>query len=129
MDIHHGGRRQDKTKLSKCMTRCTNQSIKEDYITYMYLLDQDVNFENCRGQTYDNVSNMSGNYTGMQRILKNKNSIMDYIPCAEFVAAHTNLKVGEYPRVRSMSVTEMPQMLWKGCRASNSLKTTPFMSS
>jgi len=25
---------------------------------------------------------MSGKYTGMQRILKNENSLVDYIPCA-----------------------------------------------
>ena len=47
-----------------------------------YLLDQDINFENCHGQTYENASNISGTYTGMQRILKNKNSLVDYIPCA-----------------------------------------------
>ena len=44
-----------------------------------YLLDQDINFENCRGQTYENTSNISG----MQRILKNKNSLVDYITCAD----------------------------------------------
>ena len=57
----------------------TGQSLADTLL--QYLLDQDVNFENCHGQTYDNASNMSGNYTGMQWILKNKNSIVDYIPC------------------------------------------------
>ena len=44
--------------------------------------DQDIDFKNGRGQTYDNASNMSGKYIGMQHILKNKNSLVDYIPCA-----------------------------------------------
>ncbi|XP_065674198.1 zinc finger MYM-type protein 1-like [Hydra vulgaris] len=47
-----------------------------------YFSDQDIDYKNCRGQTYDNASNMSGKYIGMQQILKNKNSLVDYIPCA-----------------------------------------------
>ena len=47
-----------------------------------YFLDQVINFKKCHGQTYENASNMRGTYTGMQRILKNKNSLVDYIPCA-----------------------------------------------
>lgn len=35
----------------------------------------------CRGQTYNNASNMSGKYSGLQAQLKN-NPLMHYIPCS-----------------------------------------------
>jgi len=44
-------------------------------------------------------------------------------------AVHANLKVSEYPRVRGISLMEMPEMLWKECRASKLLKSPHFMSS
>ena len=47
-----------------------------------YLSEHNIHFAHCRGQTYDNASNMSGRYNGMQQILKNKNNLVDYIPCA-----------------------------------------------
>ena len=67
----------------------TGQSLANTLL--QYLLAQEIDFENCRGQTYDNASNMSGIYSGMQRILKNKNSLVDYIPCA----AHSLNLVGQ----------------------------------
>ena len=41
-----------------------------------------VDLANCRGQAYDNASNMSGRYNGLQAHLKNKNPLIHYIPCA-----------------------------------------------
>ncbi|GAB0098330.1 zinc finger MYM-type protein 1-like [Sergentomyia squamirostris] len=41
-----------------------------------------INFADCRGQSYDNASNMSGKYKGMQAILKDKNPYAVFIPCA-----------------------------------------------
>ncbi|XP_015363711.1 PREDICTED: zinc finger MYM-type protein 1-like [Diuraphis noxia] len=46
-----------------------------------FLKENDINIENCRGQSYDNASNMSGTYTGMQAEIKKCNSLIDYIPC------------------------------------------------
>lgn len=87
----------------------TGQSLADTLL--QYLLDQDINFENCRGQTYDNASNMSGKYTGMQRILKNKNSLVDYIPCA----AHSLNLVGQSAVdccVEAVSFFELLQRLY-----------------
>ena len=56
-----------------------------------FLSNQNIHFNNCRGQTYDNASNISGKYIGMQQILKNKNSLVHYIPCA----AHSLNVVGQ----------------------------------
>lgn len=37
---------------------------------------------NCRGQSYDNASNMSGIYSGLQARIKSINPLADYVPCA-----------------------------------------------
>ncbi|XP_044588850.1 zinc finger MYM-type protein 1-like [Cotesia glomerata] len=37
---------------------------------------------NYRGQSYDNVSNMSGIYSGLQTGIKTINPLADYVPCA-----------------------------------------------
>lgn len=58
----------------------TGQNLADTLL--QYLSEQNIDFTHCRGQTYDNASNMSGKYIGMQQILKNKNSLVDYIPCA-----------------------------------------------
>ncbi|XP_057188964.1 zinc finger MYM-type protein 1-like [Triplophysa rosa] len=51
--------------------------------TVMTLLDSfSLDIANCRGQEYDNASNMSGRYNGLQAHLKKKNPLIHYIPCA-----------------------------------------------
>jgi len=46
-----------------------------------YLDNESINFADCRGQTYDNASDMSGRYGGMQAYLTNVNLLAFYIPC------------------------------------------------
>lgn len=41
-----------------------------------------INIEDCRGQAYDNASNMSGAYNGLQAKIKEVAPLADYIPCA-----------------------------------------------
>uniref|UniRef100_A0A3B1JF76 TTF-type domain-containing protein n=1 Tax=Astyanax mexicanus TaxID=7994 RepID=A0A3B1JF76_ASTMX len=41
-----------------------------------------LDLSNCRGQSYDNASNMSGKYNGVQAHLKQRNSLICYVPCA-----------------------------------------------
>ena len=43
--------------------------------------EESIDFRDCRGQSYDNASNMSGRYTGMQARLKSVNPLAFYIPC------------------------------------------------
>uniref|UniRef100_A0A1B6L614 DUF4371 domain-containing protein n=1 Tax=Graphocephala atropunctata TaxID=36148 RepID=A0A1B6L614_9HEMI len=42
----------------------------------------EINIKNCRGQSYDNASNMSGPYTGLQARIKKQSPLAEYIPCA-----------------------------------------------
>ena len=47
--------------------------------------EYDVNFDNCRGQNYDNASNLSGKYSGVQARLKALNHLIYYIPCFAYL--------------------------------------------
>ncbi|KAK0156468.1 Zinc finger MYM-type protein 1 [Merluccius polli] len=44
--------------------------------------DLGLDLSNCRGQAYDNASNMSGKYNGLQAQLKKNKPLIHYIPCA-----------------------------------------------
>lgn len=53
------------------------------YETMMtYLANQGIEPLDCRGQTYDNASNMSGIYGGVQALFREKNEHADWVPCA-----------------------------------------------
>lgn len=52
-------------------------------VVLTYLKDEcQINFSNCRGQSYDNAANMSGVYKGMQAKIREENEYAIYIPCA-----------------------------------------------
>ena len=40
-----------------------------------------IKFEDCRGQSYDNASNMSGKYGGIQVLIREKNELAEWVPC------------------------------------------------
>lgn len=44
--------------------------------------DLGLDLSNCRGQSYDNASNMSGKYNGLQAHLKKENPLIHYTPSA-----------------------------------------------
>ena len=46
-----------------------------------YLETESIEFTDCRGQSYDNASNMSGRYAGMQALFRKVNPLAFYIPC------------------------------------------------
>nr|XP_054594250.1 uncharacterized protein LOC129161607 [Nothobranchius furzeri] len=46
------------------------------------LKELDIDLMDCRGQSYDNASNMAGKYSGLQARVKNKNPNADFIPCS-----------------------------------------------
>ncbi|KAL7293229.1 hypothetical protein TKK_0013369 [Trichogramma kaykai] len=67
---------------------------KAEYLTEVvtdFLSTNDIDINDCRGQSYDNASNMSGIYKGLQARLKQVNKYADYMPCA----AHSLNLVGE----------------------------------
>lgn len=46
---------------------------------YLKITELDIN--NCKSQSYDNASNMSGQFKGLQAHVKNKNKLAVFIPC------------------------------------------------
>ncbi|KAG8196025.1 hypothetical protein JTE90_028995 [Oedothorax gibbosus] len=44
----------------------------------------ELNLANCRGQSYDNASNMAGRYSGLQARLKSLDPLADFLPCAAY---------------------------------------------
>jgi hypothetical protein len=53
------------------------------------LNEHNIDLKNCRGQSYDNASNMSGKYNGLQSIIASKtDNLAKYVPC---FAHSTNL--------------------------------------
>lgn len=46
------------------------------------LSDMTLDISNCVGQAYDNASNMSGKYSGLQARIKSYNEKILYVPCA-----------------------------------------------
>ncbi|XP_062904949.1 zinc finger MYM-type protein 1-like [Mobula hypostoma] len=67
-----------------------------------FLKENDIDIKDCRGQSYDNASNMSGKYSGLQARIKELNEFADYIPC---FAHSTGGAVGSAPGSR----TEVPK--------------------
>lgn len=47
-----------------------------------YLEKQNVDFDLCRGQSYDNAANMTGRYNGMQAKLREENEFAVFVPCS-----------------------------------------------
>ncbi|GFW38228.1 hypothetical protein TNCV_3839561 [Trichonephila clavipes] len=47
-----------------------------------FLETNELILDNCREQLFDNSANISGRYTGVQALLKEKNEFANYVPCA-----------------------------------------------
>lgn len=58
---------------------------------FLVLESHGLDINNCRGQSYDNASNMSGMYTGLQARIKKVNPLATFVPCS----AHSLNLVGE----------------------------------
>ena len=80
----------------------TGQSLA-DCVTAM-VENLGLDLSNCRGQSFDNASNMSGRYNGLQAHLKQKKTLTHYVPCAahslNLVGVNSiegsSLEVGQY---------------------------------
>ena len=60
-----------------------------------FLKKYDIRIEDCRGQSYDNASNMSGRYSGLQARFREYNKYADYVPCACHSLNLVGLKAAE----------------------------------
>lgn len=54
--------------------------LTETVLSSLKELDLDISF--CRGQSYDNASNMAGKYSGLQARIKQINPLAEFIPCS-----------------------------------------------
>ncbi|XP_023246665.1 uncharacterized protein LOC111643308, partial [Copidosoma floridanum] len=60
-----------------------------------FLEKNDLNIKDCRGQSYDNASNMSGRYSGLQARIKQLNKYAEYISCAAHSLNLVGVKAAE----------------------------------
>ena len=67
----------------------TGKELAESLLEFLNTHRIDV--PDCRGQSYDNASSMSGKYNGMQAIIRQQCSFAEYVPCA----AHSLNLVGQ----------------------------------
>ncbi|XP_065673947.1 zinc finger MYM-type protein 1-like [Hydra vulgaris] len=66
-----------------CFLQIKSHDSKSLITDILDLLERyNIDITNCRGQAYDNVSNMSGKYSGLQARLKERSQLAFYIPCA-----------------------------------------------
>ena len=47
-----------------------------------FLRSNNIEIADCRGQSYDNASVMSGQYNGLQTLLKEENELAEWVPCS-----------------------------------------------
>lgn len=99
-------------RLIRLLPRISHKAKGLEEATLSLLEELQLNISNCRGQSYDNASNMSGTYTGLQSRIKSKNHLADYVPCA----AHSLNLVGSYAAEKSCAEVVLFLVL---CRTSS----------
>lgn len=75
----------------------------------IFLENNDISIEDCRGQSYDNALNMSGKYSGLQARIKEKCEFATFVPCA----AHSLNLVGLHAAECVQETTSYFQMVQK----------------
>jgi len=71
-----------KERFLKFIPNCGHKGADMENSVVSTLEDLNIDINNCRGQSYDNASNMSGVYKGLQKRIKDKNNLAKYVPCA-----------------------------------------------
>ena len=46
-----------------------------------FLEKHNLSIQDCRGQSYDNASSMSGKYNGLQALVRKENNLAVWLPC------------------------------------------------
>jgi hypothetical protein len=60
----------------------------------------------CRGQSYDNASNMSGKYNGMQAIIRQQCNLAEYVQNYYMISTYVCLYIEQNIRHKSESLYE-----------------------
>lgn len=76
---------EESTPVERFVTFMPNQGHKakdmfQSLITF--LEENGLDIKNCRGQSYDNASSMSGKYNGLQALVRQENDLALWVPCA-----------------------------------------------
>ena len=85
-----------------------------------------LDMANCRGQSYDNASNMSGKYNGLQAHLKKVNPLIHYTPCAAHSLNLVGVNTIEDCSADVISFFDLLQSLYAFCSASTHRWNTVF---
>ena len=93
------------------------------------LSELDLPIRDCVGQSYDNASNMSGKYTGLQARIKEVAPLAEYVPCA----AHSLNLVGSHAAECCVAATDFfgfVQAFYTFCSASTHRwsRIVPYLS-
>jgi hypothetical protein len=102
----------------------TGLSLAETVISMVRNLGLDM--ANCRGQSYDNASNMSGKYNGLQAHLKKVNPLIHYTPCAAHSLNLVGVNTIEDCSADVISFFDLLQSLYAFCSASTHRWNTVF---
>jgi hypothetical protein len=70
-----------------------------------FLAEQGISIELCRGQSYDNSSNMSGKYNGV--VIRTRSPYAKYVPCS----AHSLNLVGKHATEACLLASEMYNLI------------------
>lgn len=81
---------------------CGHKSADMEKCVLDILVENQINIEDCRGQSYDNASNMAGVYSGLQARIKQINRFATFVPCA----AHSLNLVGAAAAECCLGATE-----------------------
>lgn len=69
-------------RFIRFIPNCSHKAKDMATIVLQTLKNYDLDIANCRGQSYDNASNMSGAYSGLQARIKEVNSLAVFVPCS-----------------------------------------------
>ncbi|KAL4082431.1 hypothetical protein QTP88_029898 [Uroleucon formosanum] len=69
-------------RFIRFIPNCSHKAKYMATIVLQTLKNYDLDIANCRGQSYDNASNMSGAYSGLQARIKEVNSLAVFVPCS-----------------------------------------------
>lgn len=71
-----------KERFLEFLENCGHKGEQLADAVFKFLNDHGLDIQNCRGQSFDNASNMSGAYSGLQARLKQVNPLIFYVPCS-----------------------------------------------
>ncbi|KAL4152988.1 hypothetical protein QTP88_000821 [Uroleucon formosanum] len=69
-------------RFIRFIPNCSHKAKDMATIVLQTLKNYDLDIANCRRQSYDNASNMSGAYSGLQARIKEVNSLAVFVPCS-----------------------------------------------